>query len=350
MNICHVNLASAFGGGERQTLVLIEQQLKMGYQLKIIANSNSPFSDKIKLLINDYPHCTLIEISHFLYKHNVKITQDCDLIHVHEGRALYWALIQHIKTSIPYIITRRIDNPLKDRFFLKFGYKRASAVIGLSREIVKQIKIKCPNAALHCIPSSPVSYPIDPQVLTTMQKQTQGKFLVIQAGSLIKHKGFDTTIKAARLLLLDFPDIEFMLLGDGKEQTELELQAKGLNNVHFMGRQPCMGEWFAVASLQVHPSYNEGLGSVILEGMAASVPVIASNVGGIPDIIEHEVNGLIIEAGNSKQLADEIIRLYQDKVLRNKLITAAHKKLESFEIEQTSLVYEQLYRQILEIK
>lgn len=341
MKICHVNLASGFSGGEQQTLQLIKQQLAMGYELTIVANPKSPFAKQIQSL-----GCTVYLASHFLFTHSAAITQGCRAIHVHEGRALYWALIQSIRTGCPYIITRRIDNPLKNRWLLKKGYEKASATVGLSTAIVNCIQAKLPNRKPYQIPSSPVTYPVNPTEVEAIRAQYPNKFIVIQAANMLAHKGFNITIEAAKQLDATHPGIHFVLLGDGKIRAELESQAAGLSNLTFAGKQRNMGDWFAAADLQIHPSYTEGLGSVILEGMQAGLPVIGTNTGGIPDIIDDQRNGELIEVGNADQLARAVIKLFENPSLRSQYIEAGKEKMANFAIDKTALQYEQIYRSL----
>ena len=341
MHICHVNLASGFSGGERQTLQLIKQQLKEGYQLTVIANPNSAFADEIKKL-----PCKLLLASHFFMQHKKSITDKCHLIHVHEGRAIYWAYLQSLLFTIPYIVTRRIDNPLKSKWLSNKAYEKASALVGLSNAIVEAINSRHSNATVQKIPSSPVVYPVNSQKLNDINNKFNNKFMVIQAANLLKHKGHQTSLEAARLLQYNHPNIHFVLLGDGPEREALEKQASGLVNVTFVGEQCDMGNWFAAADLLIHPSYSEGLGSVILEAMAAELPVIASNVGGIPDIIDDGKSGLLIEAGNSLQLAEAICQIESSLLLREHLLIGAKNKLSLFDISYTSKLYKDLYLSI----
>lgn len=341
MHICHVNLASGFSGGERQTLQLIKQQLKLGYQLTVVANPESPFADEIKKL-----PCKLVLASHFLMQHKKPITAECHLIHVHEGRAIYWAWLQSLLFAIPYMVTRRIDNPLKDKWLSRKAYENASFLVGLSNAITDAIKTRHPNAKIYKIPSSPVVYPVNKQLLSEIKNQFSNKFMVIQAANLLKHKGHLTTIEAARSLQLTHPNIHFVLLGDGPERENLEKQADGLTNITFAGKQSEMGNWFAAADLLIHPSYSEGLGSVILEAIQAGLPVIGSSVGGIPDIIDDGVSGLLIESGNEQALANAIVSIASDNELKNCLIIGGKEKLKQFDIAYTCSLYEALYKEI----
>ncbi|OOE38225.1 glycosyltransferase family 4 protein [Salinivibrio kushneri] len=343
MHICHVNLASGFSGGERQTLTLIQQQAQMGYQLTAVVNPKSPLVDELRAI----PQCQIVLCPHYTRQHGRSITATCDLIHVHEGRAIYWALFQHLLHRVPYIVTRRIDNPLKKKWLSQLAYRKASALVGLSSEIIYQLEKRHPSAKLVKIPSSPVTYPVSQDKVEQIKAHFRGKFLVIHAANMYAHKGFDVTIEAARLLADTSPDIQFCLLGDGKERASLEAQAQGITNVHFMGKQTNMGDWFAAADLLIHPSYTEGLGSVILEAMAAGLPVIGARAGGIPDIIEHGATGHLIEPGNANQLAQHIADITQQDALRAHLIAGSQQQAAACDISQTALTYQTLYQQII---
>lgn len=343
MKICHVNLARGFSGSERQTLLLIKQQLREGLRLIVVARQNSPFAREVEKL-----PCQLITTRYWFTNHKTNLRKQCDLIHVHEGQAVYWALIQHLLYACPYIITRRIDNPIKNKYFSNLAYQKASALAGLSNEIVKVIQTAHPNKKCLKIPSSPVNYPVNQNKVDQIWSAHGYKFLVIQAGNLVKHKGFDVTLKAARQLQDQGMDLHFLILGEGPEKENLVKQAQGLNNVSFMGKQNDMGTWFASANLLIQPSYSEGLGSVILEAMAAGLPVIGSRAGGIPDIIEDEHSGLLINAGDAEALAMAIKRIAESESLRKQLLVGAREKLKGFDIAVTAKLYTQLYNELLQ--
>ncbi|MDA9557617.1 glycosyltransferase family 4 protein [Vibrio sp.] len=343
MKICHVNLASSYHGGENQTLTLLKQQLTMGYELVVVAKLGSPFYRSAEEL-----GCTMIEAKNALQSHGSAITKGCALIHVHQGRAIYWALVQHLLHGVPYIVTRRIDNPLKKKWLANIAYGKARTIVGLSTEIVNRIHAAYPNATVEKIPSSPVQYPTNKANLSAIHRQFEGKFLIIHAANMVPHKGFNVTIDAARQVEESHPNLHFALLGDGKERSNLELKAKGLSNITFMGKQSNMGDWFASANMQIHPSHSEGLGSVILEGLHAGLPVVATNAGGIPDIIDDRESGLLVPPGDPSALAERIIQLAECESLRQHVITGAKEKLKPFLIESTALRYEAIYQRIQE--
>lgn len=341
MNICHVNLASGFSGGEQQTLELIKEQLAHGNKLTVVARLNTPFSRAIEKL-----DCHLVLTKHFINQHVKKSTRNIDIMHAHEGRAIYWCLIQSILFNVPYIITRRIDNPLKRKFYSIFAYEKASAVVGVSNKITEFLRQRHPKQSTFRVPDAFVSYPKETDEILAIKTRFSDKYIVIQASNLLKHKGHETTLDAAAILLGKEPNnIQIVILGDGPERDRLEMikEENQLSNVTFAGKQTSMGNWFAAADLFIHPSYSEGLGSVILEAIKAELPVIATDAGGIPDIIEDQITGLLIEPHSALQLSDAILQLEKNTVLQEKLIKGSKEKLVKFSISKISQSYLKIY-------
>ena len=341
MKICHVNLARSFSGSERQTLLLITQQLRDGNKLTVIARANSAFA----LEVGKLP-CKLITIRSSLMSQSAKLNKHCDIVHAHERYAAQWAYIQNLRHGTAYVITHRTDMPIKNKYLSLKAYEKAHALIGLSNKIVTTLNKQFEDQCCVRIASSPVSYPVNQNKVDQIWSAHSHKTLVLQAGYVGKKKGFDVTIEAAKILQQKNIPVHLLLLGDGPETETLKKQAKGLENVFFLSHQKDMGTWFASANLLIQPSKSEGLGSVILEAMAAGLPVIASNTGGIPDIIEHEQTGLLIEPGNVQELASAIERVVSDAELRNRLQAEAKEKLSQFEISRTAQRYTDLYKQV----
>ncbi|WP_239502562.1 glycosyltransferase family 4 protein [Vibrio astriarenae] len=343
MHICHVNLATHFNGGENQTYELIKHQIGLGYDITVVVKANSKLHKKISTL-----SCSVIPVRHFVFGHLTKKASSFDVVHIHEGKATYWGLINHYLYKTPYVITRRIDNVISQKWITKHAYSKASATVGLSNTIVNRLLECNPEQNVLKIPSSPVSYPVSDTNVSQIKERFGNKFIIIQAANMLKHKGFDLTIEAAKKLATSHPSIHFCLLGDGKDMPFFQSLAVGLNNVTFVGKQENMGDWFKAANLQVHPSYNEGLGSVILEGMKAGLVVIGSNSGGIPDIIQHKHNGLLSQPGCSQSLCESIAYLHDNPDLVHSMAKASSKTIEKFSLTVASKMYEKLYFQVME--
>jgi len=147
----------------------------------------------------------------------------------------------------------------------------------------------------------------------------QGTQTILFVGRLINWKGVEVLINALKTVSKSNPRVRLVIVGEGplrKDFVKLT-EVNGLESIiHFTGQVPdsVLKEYYARSSLFVLPSIllnnqTEGLGVVLLEAMAAGVPVIGSDTGGIPDIIENEVNGLLVPPGDPKVLAEAIIRI-----------------------------------------
>lgn len=343
MKICHVNLARHFSGSERQTIHLIKQQLREGYQITVVARHNTPFAKEAEKL-----PCALITTRKLLPNHSAKLNKQCQLVHAHDEHAAKWSLNQHSFYRTPYIITRRTTQAFSNKNVSIKAYKKAGALVGLSSAIVTTLENQFPDKACYRIPSSGIAYPIDQNKVDQIWSSHGYKFLVMQATLMDQKKGVDVTLEAARMLQKKNMEVHFLLLGSGPQKQDLMQQAKDLNNVFFMSKQDDMGTWFASANLLVHPSQSEGLGAVILEAMVAGLPVVATNVGGIPDLIESEHTGLLIQPGDAQSLADAIERMAADQQLRQQLQANAKQKIKQFDITAATKHYHNVYQHVIQ--
>src|SRR5215212_7501961 len=163
-----------------------------------------------------------------------------------------------------------------------------------------------------------------------------GKPRVVFVGRLAPQKGVSTLVEAAGLL--KDPSAQVLLVGDGPERKALEKEAKRLGvggRLHFVGflahdRLPAV---FAHADLLVLPSLYEELGTVLLEAMQAGLPIVASKTGGIPDVIEDGVNGILVPSGEPEELAHAINRLLADRDLARRLSEGAHERVKDYDWE-----------------
>ena len=148
---------------------------------------------------------------------------------------------------------------------------------------------------------------------------------LIYVGRLTGEKGVDVLLRA----LAQLPQVCLRIVGDGPLRPHLEKLARRLaieTRVHFAGWQPWNREF--LKRIRGHlalvlPSYTEGLGLVLLEAMSQGVPVVGSAVGGVPEIVQHEVTGLLVPPGNVEALAGAIERLRCSLELRQRLAAAA---------------------------
>jgi glycosyltransferase involved in cell wall biosynthesis len=160
-------------------------------------------------------------------------------------------------------------------------------------------------------------------------------------------KGHPTLLEAWRTIAAAVPDATLLVVGEGSQRAALEALAADLgvaDRVVFTGRRDDVPAVTAALDVAVLPSYREALGLTVLEAMALSRPVVASNVGGIPEMIEDGVTGLLVPPRDAGALAAAILRLLRDHPLADTLGRAGHDLVhESFCIELMVAAVEQIY-------
>ena len=342
LHIMHVNLAKGFRGGERQTELLIKELATHGLKQYLVCRDNSPLREHLKAVSN----LEFITANHQLMGH-FATHQKIDMIHAHEAKAVHWAWIENRFRGTPYILTRRVPQPVKQNLFNRLCYKHASQAVAISSPIARYLS-GLQLVAVTTIPSALAHLPHQPDVSKEIKKQYPDKFLIGHAGALVdKHKGQREIIKAAALLEAQAPNIHFIMLGDGADAEQLREESKHLSNIEWLGFKKNPGDYFAALDLFVFPSRNEGLGSTLLDVMDFQVPIIASDVDGIPDIVKHEQTGILIPVNNADALAEAILRLFNNQPLRESLAVTAKERLADFTPAAMGMRYLALYRSLL---
>lgn len=177
--------------------------------------------------------------------------------------------------------------------------------------------------------------------------------IILFIGRLVEAKGIFELVEAFSQLQSRLPKTHLVLLGDDRDRLRLENQVKqkGLNNVvHFIGARPHseMPSWLNAADLLVLPSHNEGLPNVVVEAMACGIPVVATNVGGIPEVIEDKRSGLLIEKGDIHSLASAIEDLLRNDEKRRDMGTHGRSVIEqNFSWSQSAKDLREVYDEIL---
>lgn len=172
--------------------------------------------------------------------------------------------------------------------------------------------------------------------------------VVGMVASLHPRKGHSDFLKAASIVLRTYPHTVFLLVGrDEGMKSELETLARALHihsSVFFTGERDDISELLSIFDVQVSSSYAEGLSNAILEGMAAGNPVVATEIGGNPELIVHGETGFLVPPGEVSRLAEMIMRLLEDKNLRVRMGNAGRQRVEKlFGMEQMIQHTERLY-------
>lgn len=183
-------------------------------------------------------------------------------------------------------------------------------------------------------------------LIETRYKIQDTRYTIIgTVANLYKTKGINYLIDAASRIIKQNSQVLFMVIGDGLERKNLEHQINRLNlrnNFFLLGNINNAYQYLKAFNIFVLPSVKEGLPYTILEALAAKLPVIATKVGGIPEIIHDGINGLLVEPKNSATLQQAIQRLLNNPLLNQQLIS--HINLDDFSLDEmvrkTTAIYE----------
>jgi starch synthase (maltosyl-transferring) len=229
--------------------------------------------------------------------------------------AAAWAGVPHCVSGIR-VAERRSKWPLRlDRLtnrFVDFHVCVSQAVADFSADVAG-----LPRARLSVIPNGvdvatyAAADPADRQALGL----PQDAYVVLAVGRLDPQKGLHHLFDAARGLLPRFPELHFVLVGDGPLHSELKARAEQApltGRIHLTGWRPDVPSLLKMGDALVLPSLWEGMPNVVLEAMAAGLPVVASRVEGVAELVIPEQTGLLVSPGAAGELESAISRLLAD--------------------------------------
>lgn len=346
LHVRHVNLARGFRGGERQTLLLIEAlaqlgQAQGGITQSLVCRRDSPLRTQLTT-----PEVQLIDADHALAGHLRGPRPS--LVHAHEAKAVHWAWLEGRLRGTPYLLTRRVPQPVKDKPFNRLTYGAAARAVAISSVIETHLRQRawCPVERIPSVLSGQYS---DPARVAALRQRFTGHPVIGHIGALVdRHKGQRILLDAARRLRESHPEVRFLLLGEGEDADALAAESRDLDNVIWEGFQPNVGDYLEIMTLFAFPSRNEGLGSTLLDAMDHGVPIVASRVDGIPDLIEDGVSGVLVPPADGAALSAALARLLDDPPRRRALATAARARLAAFTPAAMGAAYLACYRRILD--
>ena len=176
-------------------------------------------------------------------------------------------------------------------------------------------------------------------------------YKIIFVGRLIECKGIPFLVKGFEQIINNNINAKLFLVGDGEEENKLKEYISELNikqHVVFFDYKTNPQAFIRKADLLVLPSSEEGFGRVLLEAMDVGTPVIGTRIGGIPEVIEHGTNGLLVDYGDIEALKKSIIEILEDKLLRKKLIQGGHEIVNlKFRVETYQEKLENIYDTLL---
>ena len=282
-----------------------------------------------------------------------------DVLHVHciSGNAHY-ARLAHRALGIPLIVTTHGEVTMdatgvfqRSRFAnreLRRSLRAADAITACSRKTLAEVEEHVGHKLSDR--SSVVYNGIRPEDFAVKAPFEHPRPYVLAIGRLVPQKGFDVLIRAMALLPASGPDL--LIAGEGPEDGSLRQLVDELSladRVHFVGRadRSMAVSLFHGCAFFVLPSRKEPMGIVNLEAMIAGKAVIASRVGGVPEIVLEDRTGLFVQPDDPNALAEAMAMLLADDELRDRLGAAGRIRAQGFTWEQMTGRYLELYEKVM---
>lgn len=351
IRILHLNTENGWRGGENQTRLLIEGM-----------KNNSNFENHMAALKNSECYeifrkiCPVFPINSSFPYHILqarRIAKYCkanqiQIIDAQSGRTHSLAcLIKLFNPSLKIVVHRRVDNIPSKNFFSRRKYLSNSidgfiAISNAIKEILVQTGV--PSNKIYVVKSAVPDFPYL-KLSKQNEKNNWAKKLNIDekkiwignASAIANQKAYDVLLKAVQILKQENFSFHCLIAGTGPQEAEIKKLCTDLNlndMVTFVGFTNEVPSFLSSLDILTVPSNNEGLGTIILEGIHAGCAVIGSEVGGIPEMIIHQKTGLLIPKQSPSHLATSIKELINDESLRKNLVTQAKKHaLENFSVE-----------------
>jgi N-acetyl-alpha-D-glucosaminyl L-malate synthase BshA len=281
-----------------------------------------------------------------------------DIIHAQTIDMGVGGLLAKIFLKKPYVVYGRggdvYSSWMFKNFISKIIIKNANAVFALTEDMKKEMT-KIYKRDIIVIPNG-----IDILKFKNLSKRNIRRIMnipidekiIIFVGRLKAVKGIEYLIKAMEIIQQKNGKAKLMIVGDGAEKEKLETLVDKLNlnkNVMFIGKisNEDIPKYLIMSDIFVLPSLREGFPNVILEAMASGLPIIASNVGGIPEIIKNGENGFLVEPKNPEMIAEKILMLFENNELRKIIIEKNKEDVKRYSWEDITEKLEENYRELI---
>ncbi|MFA6099194.1 MAG: glycosyltransferase family 4 protein [Patescibacteria group bacterium] len=352
--------SSLFGGGEKHTLILVEQMQQKGFNFFLVSScpvllkefkSRRWFAKKawagrepvskgtlllwplvaplaffnLFLILLQYRFGKKVKILYCLsLTEKILATVPARML----GMKVFW--VEHV--TFERWLTK---NPLKIfyRFFSRFANVVAISQV-IKRQLIEKIKVRPENITV-------IYNGIDLRQFSMKRFRWEkgARFNIGCVARLEKEKGIEFLIQAIKIVREFVPFVRLIIVGEGGEKKKLVWLSERMNLkeiIQWVGHQQEIDKWYGYFDVYALPSVKrESFGITLVEAMASGVPVVGSNLGGIPEIIDNKVNGLLAEPGSSRDLADKLLYLFNNRGEAREMVLQARDKVEkNFSVER----------------
>lgn len=366
LKILHIDSGREWRGGQRQALLLMEGLARRGHAQWLAVMPEAPLAQRVREALGS--RVTLIpmnlkagggvfsarQLRGIVEDEGVRLcaVHDAHAHHVAAAMTLGWA-------ELPVAVHRRVDFALRGNLLSRWKYQRPNMTYIAISSGVRDVLAAGGVAPekIHVVHSSfdPRRWagPFDAGRVRVEFGIAEGAPVVGNVAALVDHKDHLTLVNAAHEILAAAPDAHMIIVGEGEDRGRLERRIAELGlggRIHLAGWRDNVGDFLAAFACFALSSHLEGLCTSLLDAMACRVPVVATNTGGVPDLVRDGETGLLVPPRDSGALARSVARVLGDAALRERLISQAHQfAMKDFTpermVEKTETIYRSLVSQ-----
>jgi glycosyltransferase involved in cell wall biosynthesis len=356
----HIDTARTWRGGQNQVLLTVTGLRSAGQRAMLVAHPEGELIRRAHEgldLVGLAPR-TEMDVSAAWRLSRVIRRERPDVIHAHDPHGVAMASVaisMDARAPRPaFVASRRVDFNLKANSFSRWKYRQVDLFVCAS-EAIRQLLIgdgvESARAVtvhegidLEHVDAAP---PVDVHTEFWLPHQAP---IVGNVAALVPHKGQRDLVDAAAIVVREVPDARFLVLGQGELRETLERQIRHLNlerHVLLAGFRPDALSLLKGFDVFVMSSVQEGLGTSLLDAMACAKPVVATTVGGIPEVVADGETGLLVPPRQPPQMAAAIVRLLKSAAARRDMGAAGRARVQArFTVQrmvaETMAVYERV--------
>ncbi len=339
---------------------LSEELVKRGHDVTVFIPGHRKDWERNGVKIRQYPDTEIARAySVSLPYLKALIKEPCDIIHSHHY-GYFPATAGFIAAKIrgvPHVITPHYHPPiynLKRKFLsMLYYFSQGKYILRFSEKILPHTN--CEKMKLCLIMSSRIKTTILPSTVDvvkfSLNKKLKREKIILFVGPTIEEKGADIVLEIALRIIEKDKKIKCVFIGTGQLEEQLKQKSmKNKNNFVFLKNisDKELVEWYNKASVLVLPSKYEAFGRVLAEAQACETPVVATGVGGIPEVVKDGDTGFLVDYGNWDEMKKYIEALLKNEKLRTKMGKAGRKHvIESFSIKVIVDKLEKIYEDVL---
>jgi glycosyltransferase involved in cell wall biosynthesis len=359
LTVLYLDINTEWRGGQRQLLWMGEGLRRHGGRPIFALRSGVPLAKRaldagiqvvtIDPLIAEWGPWTVLRLRRVIRRERVSI------VHAQSGHTMALAALASLGTGAKIVFARRVTTPLRANRPTRWKYARADRLISVSKAGVEGLlRAGVSPERVRVVPSgvplSKLAKPATTELLASFGVPA-GAPLAVLVASLSAAKDPSTFVRAIQVARREVPALHALLVGDGplRDSLAAEISSLGLDGfVHLTGFRTDPESLEAAASVVVLTSKSlEGTPGVLLDALALGIPIVTTNVGGVPEVIEDGISGLILPIGDADALGRAIARVLLDAPLAARLSAGARARAPKFSIENTVNSTMVVYRELL---